>query len=44
MGGEGGLIAVDAAGRVALEFNTERMYRGVVTSDAAPTTRIFRDS
>lgn len=28
IGGEGGLIAVDAAGNVALPFNSEGMYRG----------------
>ncbi|MGV3556712.1 isoaspartyl peptidase/L-asparaginase family protein [Larkinella arboricola] len=28
MGGEGGLIAVDRAGNVALPFNSEGMYRG----------------
>ena len=28
VGGTGGLIAVDRAGRVALPFNTRGMYRG----------------
>ena len=27
-GGEGGLIAVDKAGNIALPFNSEGMYRG----------------
>ena len=31
VGGEGGLVAVDAAGNVALPFNSEGMYRGSVT-------------
>ena len=31
-GGEGGLVAVDAAGNVALPFNSEGMYRGSVTA------------
>jgi beta-aspartyl-peptidase (threonine type) len=31
-GGNGGVIAVDRAGDVALEFNTEGMFRGVATS------------
>ena len=31
-GGEGGLVAVDAFGNVALPFNSEGMYRGSVTA------------
>jgi beta-aspartyl-peptidase (threonine type) len=30
LGGQGGLIAVDREGNIALPFNTERMYRGYV--------------
>jgi L-asparaginase / beta-aspartyl-peptidase len=33
IGGRGGLIAIDRAGAIALEFNTERMFRGVQTAD-----------
>ncbi len=29
LGGEGGLIAVDARGNIALPFNSEGMYRGM---------------
>jgi beta-aspartyl-peptidase (threonine type) len=43
MGGEGGLIAVDHAGNLALPFNSEGMYRAWVTSDAAPEVAIYRD-
>jgi beta-aspartyl-peptidase (threonine type) len=32
IGGEGGLIAVDASGNIVLPFNSEGMYRGFVTS------------
>jgi len=32
IGGEGGLIAVDSLGNVALPFNSEGMYRGFVTA------------
>ena len=32
-GGSGGLIAVDAEGRVALPFNSSGMYRGVIGAD-----------
>jgi L-asparaginase / beta-aspartyl-peptidase len=44
LGGTGGLIAIDRAGRVALPFNTPGMYRAWRTSkDAAPHTAIFSD-
>jgi asparaginase len=38
LGGEAGLIAVDAAGGVALPFNTGAMYRGLSRVGAAPVT------
>lgn len=44
VGGRGGLIAVDARGRVAMPFNTEGMYRGVVRPGEVPTTAIFGES
>jgi beta-aspartyl-peptidase (threonine type) len=37
LGGEGGLIAVDAAGNAALVFNSEGMYRGVVRAAGLET-------
>jgi beta-aspartyl-peptidase (threonine type) len=37
LGGEGGLIAVDAAGNAALVFNSEGMYRGVVRATGLET-------
>ena len=43
LGGEGGLIAVDAMGNVALPFNSEGMYRGWQTSVGQPEIRIYRD-
>jgi L-asparaginase / beta-aspartyl-peptidase len=39
--GDGGLIAVDSHGNVALPFNSQGMYRGVVTSEQAPRTAIY---
>jgi len=39
-GGRGGLIAVDAAGGVALPFNTEGMYRGSWRAGGAPMVAI----
>ena len=43
IGGEGGLIAVDRNGNVALPFNSEGMYRGFITSDEPPVTFIYHD-
>jgi beta-aspartyl-peptidase (threonine type) len=42
LGGEGGLIAVDAFGNVALPFNSEGMYRGFITSDGEPVIEIYK--
>ena len=41
IGGEGGLIAVDALGNVALPFNSEGMYRGFITSGGEFMVEIF---
>ena len=43
MGGEGGLIAVDRAGNIALPFNSEGMYRAWVTTGSAAQIAIYRD-
>jgi beta-aspartyl-peptidase (threonine type) len=43
MGGEGGLIAVDRMGNVALPFNSEGMYRAWVTHNRPPQVVIYRD-
>lgn len=41
LGGDGGLIAVDALGNVALPFNTSGMYRGFKTSAAGTEVAIY---
>jgi len=41
MGGDGGLIAMDAKGHVAMPFNTEGMYRGTVTDDGKIEVSIY---
>jgi beta-aspartyl-peptidase (threonine type) len=41
MGGDGGLIVMDAAGRIAFAMNTSGMYRGWVTSSAPAGTAIY---
>ena len=40
--GEGGLIAVDSSGNIALPFNSEGMYRGFMTSGGEMTIEIYR--
>ncbi|HET7897543.1 MAG TPA: isoaspartyl peptidase/L-asparaginase, partial [Flavisolibacter sp.] len=42
IGGEGGMIGVDAQGNFALLFNTEGMYRGVKTSAGFEQVAIYR--
>lgn len=42
MKGEGGLIALDAAGNYEFSFNSEGMYRGAVGSDLALKTYIYK--
>jgi beta-aspartyl-peptidase (threonine type) len=43
MGGEGGLVAVDARGNVVLPFNSEGMYRAWITSGREAQVAIYRD-
>lgn len=43
IGGEGGFIAVDSFGNVAMPFNSEGMYRGFVTSADELTVKIYRN-
>lgn len=42
IGGEGGLIAVDCFGNVAMPFNCEGMYRGFVSSSEKIRVEIYR--
>lgn len=41
LGGDGGLIAVDAKGSVAMPFNTEGMYRGYVKNNGKVVVEIY---
>jgi beta-aspartyl-peptidase (threonine type) len=43
LGGDGGVIALDGRGRLAMPFNTSGMYRGYVTEDGDVVTGIYRD-
>ena len=44
LGGDGGLVAVDAAGNVALPFNSAGMYRGRIGADGVAWTGIWREA
>lgn len=43
MGGNGGAIALDANGTVAMPFNTDGMFRGWMGADGVPHVAIFGD-
>jgi beta-aspartyl-peptidase (threonine type) len=43
MQGEGGIVAVDKDGNVALTFNTIGMYRGYINSDGVIQTGMFKE-
>lgn len=42
IGGDGGLIAIDRQGNIALPFNTPGMYRGWITPEGEEIVRIFK--
>lgn len=42
IGGDGGLIAIDAAGNICLEFNTEGMYRGKRNAKGINQVEIYK--
>lgn len=42
-GGEGGLIAVDSAGNIAMPFNSEGMYRACMNNQNEPHIAIYKD-
>jgi len=43
IGGDGGLIAVDANGNISMPFNTEGMYRASKTSEGKKEISIYKD-
>ena len=43
MGGNGGAIALDAEGHVAMPFNTDGMFRGWIGADGVPHVAIYGD-
>ena len=42
MGGDGGLIALDKDGNIAMPFNTAGMYRGAVTENGEIEIEIYK--
>ncbi|KRT16212.1 isoaspartyl peptidase [Pedobacter ginsenosidimutans] len=42
MGGDGGLIALDKKGNIAMPFNTEGMYRGAITAEGKIEVSIYK--
>lgn len=42
IGGEGGMIGIDASGRISMVFNSEGMYRAMRDSDGREKISIFR--
>ena len=42
IGGDGGLIAVDANGNIAMPFNTEGMYRACKSSNGIEKIAIYK--
>lgn len=44
MGGDGGVIAIDAEGRISMPFNTEGMYRASVHADGELLIEIYKPS
>jgi beta-aspartyl-peptidase (threonine type) len=43
LGGDGGAIAVDHEGNIAMPFSTAGMYRGWIAMNGSRGTAIFRD-
>ena len=42
-GGEGGVIALDRKGNLAMPFNSEGMYRGYIKADGNSEVLIYKD-
>jgi len=43
LGGDGGVIAIDKDGNIAMPFNTSGMYRGYVDADGKTVVEIFKE-
>ncbi|MFN2501028.1 MAG: isoaspartyl peptidase/L-asparaginase family protein [Pyrinomonadaceae bacterium] len=43
LGGDGGVIAIDKFGNMAISFNSEGMYRAYIDRDGKPVVQIYKD-
>ncbi|MER3431361.1 MAG: hypothetical protein C4324_10030 [Blastocatellia bacterium] len=43
LGGDGGIIAIDRLGNIAISFNSEGMYRAYINSEGKPVVEIYSD-
>jgi L-asparaginase / beta-aspartyl-peptidase len=43
IGGEGGIIALDRNGNIAMPFNSEGMYRGYIKADGTLEVKIYKE-
>jgi beta-aspartyl-peptidase (threonine type) len=43
LGGDGGVIAIDEKGDIAMPFNTEGMFRGTIDAEGHVRILIFKD-
>ncbi|HEX8289748.1 MAG TPA: isoaspartyl peptidase/L-asparaginase [Pyrinomonadaceae bacterium] len=43
LGGDGGIIAIDKFGNMAISFNSEGMYRAYIGGDGKPVIEIYKD-
>jgi beta-aspartyl-peptidase (threonine type) len=43
MGGEGGIIAIDGKGNIAMPFNSEGMYRACIRPDGTREVKIYKE-
>ena len=41
LGGDGGIVAMDKFGNMAISFNSEGMYRAYIGSDGKPVVEIY---
>jgi beta-aspartyl-peptidase (threonine type) len=43
LGGDGGVVAMDKFGNMAVSFNTEGMYRAYINGEGKPVVEIYKD-
>lgn len=43
LGGDGGIIAIDKFGNMAISFNSEGMYRAYINKEGKPVVEIYKD-